>query len=227
MYLIFRITERMRGMDNEDLESSGEEVKQLEEFLKRSGFSSHSSDGDTGSEHDADIKLRSCVRRFLALKMNQDMAKMIDMADSQKKTVSFAVNGKPRFLDEKVNFTCTTSSIILSLISTNFLMKNPLSSADKYDGRQGALERERVRGYEHRIEASRLGRKEEDDMVSEQSGGCSAQILAQRAGAQSTGLQRQKRVLAARPQPALSCSLHRHVGWPEATSQFDVRSDSQ
>lgn len=94
---------RLRGLDNEDLESSGEDVKQLEEFLKRSGFSSHSSDGDTtGSDHDADIKLRSCVRRFLALKMNQDMAKMIDMADSQKKTVSFAVNGKPRYLDEKV-----------------------------------------------------------------------------------------------------------------------------
>lgn len=70
-------------------------MKQLEEFLKRSGFSSHSSDGDTDS--DADLKLRSCVRRFLALKMNQDMAKLIDMADSQKKTVSFAVNRKPRY----------------------------------------------------------------------------------------------------------------------------------
>lgn len=87
-------------MDNEDLESSNEDVKQLEEFLRRSGFSSHSSDGD--SDHDADIKLRSCVRRFLALKMNQDMAKMIDMADSQKKTVSFAVNGQQRYVDDKV-----------------------------------------------------------------------------------------------------------------------------
>lgn len=100
-------------MDNEDLESSGEEVKQLEEFLRRSGFSSHSSDGDTGSEHDSDIKLRSCVRRFLALKMNQDMAKMIDMADSQKKTVSFAVNGKQRYLHEKVMHIRNISNIRL------------------------------------------------------------------------------------------------------------------
>lgn len=82
-------------MDNDDLESSSEDVKQLEEFLKRSGFSSHSSDADTDS--DSDLKLRSCVRRFLALKMNQDMAKLIDMADSQKKTVSFAFNRKPRY----------------------------------------------------------------------------------------------------------------------------------
>jgi hypothetical protein len=77
-------------------------VRQLEEFLKRSGFSSHSSDGDTGSECGSDVKLRSCVKRFLSLKMNQDMAKMIDIADSQKKTVSFAVNRKQRYPDDKV-----------------------------------------------------------------------------------------------------------------------------
>ncbi|XP_058804702.1 uncharacterized protein LOC131671916 isoform X2 [Phymastichus coffea] len=91
--------DRSQGMDNNELESSNEDVKQLEEFLRRSGLSSHSSDGD--SDHDADMKLRSCVRRFLALKMNQDMAKMIDMADSQKKTVSFAVNGQKKYTDDK------------------------------------------------------------------------------------------------------------------------------
>ncbi|XP_031783840.1 uncharacterized protein LOC100120175 isoform X5 [Nasonia vitripennis] len=122
--------DRLRGIDNDDLESSGEDVKQLEEFLKRSGFSSHSSDGDTGMEHD-DIKLRSCVRRFLALKMNQDMAKMIDMADSQKKTVSFAVNGKPRYLDEKTNIMDEKERLNVSESADTNLELRPIDLEDK------------------------------------------------------------------------------------------------
>lgn len=89
-----RYAERMKEVGNygisesPDLESSGDDVKQLEEFLKRSGFSSSSDDGD-----DPDVKLRSYVRKFLALKMNRDM-KGAEMFESQKKTVSFAVHQK-------------------------------------------------------------------------------------------------------------------------------------
>ncbi|XP_015601751.1 uncharacterized protein LOC107270863 isoform X3 [Cephus cinctus] len=77
---------------------SSEDVKQLEEFLKRSGFSSQNSDVDAD---DVDVKLRSYVRKFLALKMNQDIAKTVDMMDSQKKTVSFAVHQRKQYLDNK------------------------------------------------------------------------------------------------------------------------------
>ncbi|XP_014214011.1 uncharacterized protein LOC106643406 isoform X3 [Copidosoma floridanum] len=83
--------ERMRVLEDEGLVSSGDDMRQLEEFLKRSGFSSHSSDAD--SDQDADLKLRSCVRRFLALRVNKDISKIIEGTDLQKKTVSFAVNG--------------------------------------------------------------------------------------------------------------------------------------
>ncbi|XP_044597233.1 uncharacterized protein LOC123273801 isoform X2 [Cotesia glomerata] len=95
-----RYAERMREVGNYgvpeatiDLESSGDDVKQLEEFLKRSGFSSSSDDGE-----DPDVKLRSYVRKFLALKMNKDIVRA-EMLESQKKTVSFAVNGA--YLDDK------------------------------------------------------------------------------------------------------------------------------
>uniref|UniRef100_A0A0C9PQ90 RUSC2_0 protein n=2 Tax=Fopius arisanus TaxID=64838 RepID=A0A0C9PQ90_9HYME len=72
-----------------------DDIKQLEEFLRRSGFSSNSS--DDGSE-DSDIKLRSYVRKFLALKMNKDVAKGAEMLESQKKTVSFAVHQRKAHL---------------------------------------------------------------------------------------------------------------------------------
>ncbi|XP_015117869.1 uncharacterized protein LOC107041695 isoform X3 [Diachasma alloeum] len=75
-----------------------DDIKQLEEFLRRSGFSSNSS--DDGSE-DSDIKLRSYVRKFLSLKMNKDIAKGAEMLESQKKTVSFAVHQRKSYLDVK------------------------------------------------------------------------------------------------------------------------------
>ncbi|XP_057324936.1 uncharacterized protein LOC130667410 isoform X1 [Microplitis mediator] len=96
-----RYAEHMREVGNYgiaetiDVESSGDDVKQLEEFLKRSGFSSSSDDGE-----DPDIRLRSYVRKFLALKMNKDAVKA-EMLESQKKTVSFAVNRRP-YLDSKI-----------------------------------------------------------------------------------------------------------------------------
>ncbi|CAK9820832.1 AP-4 complex accessory subunit RUSC2 [Anthophora plagiata] len=89
-------------IETENSENSEDDVKQLEEFLKRSGFSS-SSDGDT---EDPDVKLRSYVRKFLALRMNKDVTKatdMMDMIESQKKTVSFAVNQRKKYLDNKTN----------------------------------------------------------------------------------------------------------------------------
>ncbi|KAG8037830.1 hypothetical protein G9C98_006041 [Cotesia typhae] len=95
-----RYAERMREVGNYgvpetvDLESSSDDVKQLEEFLKRSGFSSSSDDGE-----DPDVKLRSYVRKFLALKMNKEIVRA-EMLESQKKTVNFAVNRRG-FLDNK------------------------------------------------------------------------------------------------------------------------------
>lgn len=100
-----RYAERLRetgsygAVETEALESSGDDVRQLEEFLKRSGFSSQSSDGDT---EDPDVKLRSYVRKFLSLRMNKDISKTTDMMESQKKTVSFAVNQRKAYLDSKV-----------------------------------------------------------------------------------------------------------------------------
>ncbi|KOX67605.1 Iporin [Melipona quadrifasciata] len=88
------------------IENSEDDVKQLEEFLKRSGFSSQSSDGDT---EDPDVKLRSYVRKFLALRMNKDVTKVTDMIESQKKTVSFAVNQRKKYLDNKVNLNIATN----------------------------------------------------------------------------------------------------------------------
>ncbi|XP_076655206.1 uncharacterized protein LOC143360348 isoform X3 [Halictus rubicundus] len=87
-------------IETEASENSEDDVKQLEEYLKRSGFSSQSSDGDT---EDPDVKLRSYVRKFLALRMNKDVTKTTDMLESQKKTVSFAVNQRKKYLDNKTN----------------------------------------------------------------------------------------------------------------------------
>ncbi|XP_043507827.1 uncharacterized protein LOC122527578 isoform X4 [Frieseomelitta varia] len=93
-------------LEIENCENSEDDVKQLEEFLKRSGFSSQSSDGDT---EDPDVKLRSYVRKFLALRMNKDVTKVTDMIESQKKTVSFAVNQRKKYLDNKVNLNIVTN----------------------------------------------------------------------------------------------------------------------
>ncbi|KAK0174540.1 hypothetical protein PV327_010300 [Microctonus hyperodae] len=92
--------ERMReANDIMDLESSGDDVKQLDEFFKRSGLSSNSSDD---SCDDSEVKLRSYVRKFMSLKMNKDI-KSIDMLDSQKKTVSFAqINQRQLCLNSKL-----------------------------------------------------------------------------------------------------------------------------
>lgn len=76
-----------------------DDMLQLEDFLRRSGFSSQSSDGDS---EDQDIKLRSYVRKFLCLKMNKDLVKNIDLMESQKKTVSFAVQKRKELLENKV-----------------------------------------------------------------------------------------------------------------------------
>ncbi|XP_043478987.1 uncharacterized protein LOC122509202 isoform X3 [Leptopilina heterotoma] len=94
-FQIERLKEMVDRVDDRSMDSSEEDVKQLEEFLKRSGFSSQSSDGDEDSE----VKLRSYVRKFLALRMNKDLLKTIDMGESQKKTVSFAT-GQRKYLDD-------------------------------------------------------------------------------------------------------------------------------
>ncbi|XP_076673106.1 uncharacterized protein LOC143371620 isoform X3 [Andrena cerasifolii] len=100
-YYTERVNEVIKtgDVEIENSENSEDDVKQLEEFLKRSGFSSQSSDGDT---EDSDVKLRSYVRKFLALRMNKDV-KTTDMIESQKKTVSFAVNQRKKHLDDKIN----------------------------------------------------------------------------------------------------------------------------
>ncbi|KAG7213430.1 hypothetical protein KM043_002714 [Ampulex compressa] len=90
----------IRDVENENLDNSEDDVKQLEEYLKRSGFSSQSSDGDV---EDPDIKLRSYVRKFLALRMNKDVTKNTELVESQKKTVSFAVHQRKKYLDNKTN----------------------------------------------------------------------------------------------------------------------------
>lgn len=87
-------------IETENFEHNEDDVKQLEEFLKRSGFSSQSSDGDVD---DPDVKLRSYVRKFLSLRMNKDITKATDMIESQKKTVSFAVHQRKKCIDNKIN----------------------------------------------------------------------------------------------------------------------------
>lgn len=71
---------------------STDELAQLEEFLKLSGFSS--SDHDEESSEESLINLRSYVSKFLSLKINQE---------NGKKCVSFAekVRVLPKQLDTK------------------------------------------------------------------------------------------------------------------------------
>lgn len=69
------------------IEMNEDDMRQLEEFLRRSGYSSHSSEGDT---EDPDMKLRSYVKKFLSLKMNHDITRTMETMECQKKTVSFA-----------------------------------------------------------------------------------------------------------------------------------------
>ncbi|KAI4495441.1 hypothetical protein M0802_008655 [Mischocyttarus mexicanus] len=95
------------NVDYETSQNNEDDVKQLEEFLKRSGLSSESSEGDN---EDPEVKLRSYVRKFLALRMNKDVVKNIDMAESQKKTVSFALHERKRYSNEKPNNTSVTTN---------------------------------------------------------------------------------------------------------------------
>lgn len=82
--------------------------------MKRSGISS-SSDGD---DENSEMRLRSCVRRFLNLRMNKDICKTIDLGDSQKKTVSFAMNQNRNkelnvsSVHHLSNITCITISFV-------------------------------------------------------------------------------------------------------------------
>lgn len=86
--------------DSECSQNSDDDIKQLEEYLRRSAISSQSSDGDVDN---AEVKVRSYVRKFLALRMNKEqLARNVDMADLQRKTVSFAVNQRNEHLDAKV-----------------------------------------------------------------------------------------------------------------------------
>ncbi|XP_011144571.1 uncharacterized protein LOC105186218 isoform X3 [Harpegnathos saltator] len=98
--------ERLNEATNTNAESrtsqhSDDDVKQLEDYLKRSGLSSQSSDGDT---ENADVKLRSYVRKFLALRMNKEpLVRNVDMGELQRKTVSFAVHQREKHTDPKPN----------------------------------------------------------------------------------------------------------------------------
>ncbi|XP_011173409.2 uncharacterized protein LOC105205667 isoform X1 [Solenopsis invicta] len=87
------------NVESETSQHSEDDIKQLEEYLKRSAISSQSSDGDIDNE----VKVRSYVRKFLALRMNKDpLVKNIDMGESQRKTVSFALHQRKK-LDTKLN----------------------------------------------------------------------------------------------------------------------------
>ncbi|XP_070523423.1 uncharacterized protein [Cardiocondyla obscurior] len=94
------ITNSANIAESEISQHSDDDIKQLEEYLKRSAISSQSSDGDIDNE----VKVRSYVRKFLALKMNKDpLVKNIDLGESQKKTVSFAMHQRKKHLDTKLN----------------------------------------------------------------------------------------------------------------------------
>ncbi|XP_072756496.1 uncharacterized protein [Anoplolepis gracilipes] len=84
------------NMESESSQHNDDDIKQLEEYLKHSAISSQS-DGDV---ENAEVKVRSYVRKFLALKMNKDpLIKDVDIGESQRKTVSFAVNKKKKHPD--------------------------------------------------------------------------------------------------------------------------------
>ncbi|GAB1869799.1 Iporin [Camponotus japonicus] len=90
------------NMESEISQHNDDDIKQLEEYLKHSAISSQS-EGDIDN---AEVKVRSHVRKFLALKMNKDpLVRDVDVGESQRKTVSFAVNQKKKHLDaERNNF---------------------------------------------------------------------------------------------------------------------------
>ncbi|XP_018406988.1 PREDICTED: uncharacterized protein LOC108783041 isoform X2 [Cyphomyrmex costatus] len=89
------------NMESETSQNSDDDIKQLEEYLKRSAISSQSSDGDIDN---AEVKVRSYVRKFLALRMNKDpLVRNIDVGESQRKTVSFATHQRKKHLDAKLN----------------------------------------------------------------------------------------------------------------------------
>ncbi|XP_018358577.1 PREDICTED: uncharacterized protein LOC108758238 isoform X4 [Trachymyrmex cornetzi] len=89
------------NVESETSQNSDDDLKQLEEYLKRSAISSQSSDGDIDN---AEVKVRSYVRKFLALRMNKDpLVRNIDMGESQRKTVSFATHQRKKHLDAKLN----------------------------------------------------------------------------------------------------------------------------
>lgn len=103
--MIIIITEKLNeitnntNMESEVSQHNDDDIKQLEEYLKHSAISSQS-DGDI---ENAEVKVRSHVRKFLALKMNKDpLIRDADIGESQRKTVSFAVNQKKKHLDAEV-----------------------------------------------------------------------------------------------------------------------------
>lgn len=88
------------NMESEISQHNDDDIKQLEEYLKHSAISSQS-EGDIDN---AEVKVRSHVRKFLALKMNKDpLVRDVDVGESQRKTVSFAVNQKKKHLDAELN----------------------------------------------------------------------------------------------------------------------------
>lgn len=137
------------NVESETSQYSDDDIKQLEEYLKRSGFSSQSSDGDENAE----VKVRSYVRKFLALRMNKDpLVRNIDMGDSQRKTVSFAVHQRKKHLDTKVKYwanfningfvTFMISLILICLFqSSNFVVNE--QNQDQIEDRSTELEDKR------------------------------------------------------------------------------------
>ncbi|RLU24449.1 hypothetical protein DMN91_002538 [Ooceraea biroi] len=100
-YLKEKLNEITSNVESECSQNSDDDIRQLEEYLKRSAISSQSSDGDMDN---AEVKVRSYVRKFLALRMNKEtLARNVDMGESQRKTVSFAVHQRKKHLDAKPN----------------------------------------------------------------------------------------------------------------------------
>lgn len=97
---------------------STDELAQLEEFLKQSGFSS--SDHDEESSEESLINLRSYVSKFLSLKINQE---------SGKKCVSFAEKVKvlPKQLETKHFVPPNNSPNVSALLQQKFHQVSVLS----------------------------------------------------------------------------------------------------
>jgi len=104
------------NVESESSQNSDDDIKQLEEYLKRSAISSQSSDGDMDN---AEVKVRSYVRKFLALRMNKEpLIRNVDMGESQRKTVSFAVHQRRKHLD-KVKYQI---KFIIEIVLRNFII---------------------------------------------------------------------------------------------------------